>query len=219
MFFIKMVATPLKEQRISNFSLPSHRRGEMLLKSVFLSSIPGGTPIKDFLKFQGCSVSSVKEAALPLMVRPCQKLCLERENKREKIFQSTLIADGPPAKKFFNLSEIKPSPPEELDPLSSLKNGEFPLTRNALLKRKACEQLPLESPAKIFSRMKTRAALAKQENKPLERKLVDTNSTTDYILTPERHQTLLGRDNHKPKDRQAEEPLGKIEEGRGLFLH
>ncbi|KAJ6654026.1 hypothetical protein lerEdw1_007535 [Lerista edwardsae] len=190
------------------------RRGEMPLKSVFLSNIPGGTPVKDFVKFRGHPVSSVKEAAFPSMVRPYQKACLERDNKRENIFQSTLITDGPHAKEFFNLSEIKPDTPEELEPLSSLKTGALPLTRNALLKRKACEPLPLESPAKIFSRMKTRAALAKQENKPPERKLLDTKSTTDYILTPERHQALLGRCNCKQKDGQAEEPLGKTEEGR-----
>ncbi|XP_066486419.1 mis18-binding protein 1 [Tiliqua scincoides] len=186
----------------------------MPLRSVFLSNIPGGTPVKDFVKFQGHSVSSVKEAEFPSMVLACQKVCLERDNKRENIFQSTLITGDTHAKKSFNVSEIKPACEEELEPLSSLKNEALPLTRNGLLKRKACEPLSLESPAKIFSRMKIKATLAKQENKLLERKLLDTNSSTDYILTPERHPALLGRHNNMQKEWPAEKPLEEAENGR-----
>ncbi|XP_033013953.1 mis18-binding protein 1 isoform X1 [Lacerta agilis] len=202
--------------------LPSPRRREMPLKGVFLSNIPGGTPLKDFGKFQVHCVpaSSMKKATRPSGVPAGQNLCLEKGGKRGNIFQSTLIAGGTRAKELLDLSEIKPVSEGEVNPLASCpKPGAGPPTRNAALKRKAYGQLSLESPAKVFARMKTRAALAKQQTLLLEKKLLNTDITTDYILTPERHLAPLGRqdtksmaENDKLKERLAEEPLGKARE-------
>ncbi|KAH0620201.1 hypothetical protein JD844_020215 [Phrynosoma platyrhinos] len=156
----------------------------MPLKAISLSLIPGGTPLKDLVKFQadGTCGSSAKEAIFPSVVLDHKNVCLEKEAERGNIFQSTLIAGGSCDKDFIDLSAIKP-----------VAEGLGPPVQNTFLKRKACDQSPLESPAKIFLRMKTRAALkAKEQNKPLERKLLDTNSTADYILTPERFPSLIG---------------------------
>ncbi|XP_061468626.1 mis18-binding protein 1 isoform X3 [Rhineura floridana] len=217
-----MIAVPLKDRGISVSPLPSHGRGEISLKAVLLSNIPGGTPLKDLVKFQvNCvSASAAKKATLPSVVLSHQKVCLEKDVKGENIFQSTLIGDGSRAKEFLDLSEIKPASKDGLKPLSScLKQEALPRTGNATLKRKACEPLSLESPAKVFTRMKTRTALAKQQNEPLEKKVLDTTSTTDYILTPDRHLGPLGRrdkksiaEDDKPKERPAEEPLREAKE-------
>ncbi|ETE59945.1 Mis18-binding protein 1, partial [Ophiophagus hannah] len=67
------------------------------------------------------------------------------------------------------------------------------MTRNAVQKRKACKPLSVESPAKIFSRMKQRAALVKEKNKPPEAMLLDPKCTIDYILTSERQPAFLER--------------------------
>ncbi|XP_053141372.1 mis18-binding protein 1 isoform X2 [Hemicordylus capensis] len=218
--FVKMVTTPLKDQRISKSPLPSPRR--MPFKSVLLSNIPGGTPVKDFVKFQVNSVSAVKETVLPSVIFACGKICLGKDTKSENIFQSTLIAGSTHTKDFLDLSEIKPASEERSGLLSSWPKEEvMPLTRSALLKRKAGEPLSIESPAKIFSRMKTRTALIKQENKPLEMKLLDTNSTTDYILTPERHPEFLGSQDKKSiaepnmqREKMMAEPPEEVNEVR-----
>ncbi|XP_077781058.1 mis18-binding protein 1 isoform X2 [Podarcis muralis] len=202
--------------------LPSPRRREMSLKGVLLSNIPGGTPLKDFGKFQVDCVpaSAMKKAAWPSGVPAGQNLGLEKGGKRGNVFQSTLIAGGTHAKELLDLSEIKPVSEGELNPLASCPKPEaVPPTGNAALKRKACGQLSLESPAKVFARMKTRAALAKQQKLSQEKKLLNVDITTDYILTPERHLAPLGRqgkkstaEDDKPKERLAEEPLGKARE-------
>ncbi|XP_062974581.1 mis18-binding protein 1 [Elgaria multicarinata webbii] len=187
----------------------------MSLKAICLSNIPGGTPLKDFMKFQGdCTSDSAAKGAI------CPSVDLAGLGKglnRGANLESTLIRGGSHAKVFLDISEIKPASKEGLGPLSSCPKHEvMPPSRHAFLKRKACEPLSPESPAKVFSRMKTRAALAKLQNKPLEKKLQSTNSTTDYILTPQRHLAVLGRQEKeevpedKPKERLAEEPLGGV---------
>ncbi|XP_053237954.1 mis18-binding protein 1 isoform X4 [Podarcis raffonei] len=202
--------------------LPSPRRREMSLKGVLLSNIPGGTPLKDFGKFQADCVptSAMKKTTWPSGVPAGPNLCLEKDGKRGNVFQSTLIAGGTHAKELLDLSEIKPVSEGQLNPLASCPKPEaVPPTGNAALKRKACGQLSLESPAKVFARMKTRAALAKQQKLSQEKKLLNVDITTDYILTPERHHAPLGRqgkkstaEDDKPKERLAEEPLGKARE-------
>ncbi|XP_034991220.2 mis18-binding protein 1 isoform X1 [Zootoca vivipara] len=196
--------------------LPSPSRREMPLKGVLLSNIPGGTPLKDFGKFQADCVpaSAMKKATWPSGVPASQNLCLEKGGKRGNIFQSTLIAGGTHPKELLDLSEIKPVSEGELNALASCLKPEPVLpTGNVALKRKACRQLSLESPAKVFTRMKTRATLTKQQ------KLLNTDMITDLIITPERHLTPLVKQNKKstaedemPKERLAEEPLGKARE-------
>ncbi|XP_007428390.3 mis18-binding protein 1 [Python bivittatus] len=119
-------------------------------------------------------------------------------------------------KEFLDFSEIKPPSKGALELVSSCqKQKTMPLTRSAFLKRKACEPLSLESPAKIFSRMKKRSVLVKEKNKPLETKLLDSKRTTDYILTPERHLAFLQRPEKipivedKPKKKLNEDFLEK----------
>ncbi|XP_063146658.1 mis18-binding protein 1 [Candoia aspera] len=165
----------------------------MSLKAVSLHNIPGGTPLKDFVKFQvNCTSDSAE--ILPSVVLACQKICSGKEIKRINVFQSTLISGDMHSKEFLDFSEIKPPSEGALGLVSSCqKQKTMPLTRSAFLKRKACEPLSLESPAKIFSRMKKRAVLVKEKNNPLETKLLDSKSTTDYILTPERHRAFLQR--------------------------
>uniref|UniRef100_A0A8C0FZM6 SANTA domain-containing protein n=1 Tax=Chelonoidis abingdonii TaxID=106734 RepID=A0A8C0FZM6_CHEAB len=79
--------------------------------------------------------------------------------KREGIFQSTLITDGTYVKEFLDLN----------------KN---------LLKRKACDPLTHESPAKIFQRMKAKASHEKQHQMPSKGTLLGTDYNSNLILTP-----------------------------------
>lgn len=160
----------------------------MSLKAVSLHSIPGGTPLKDFVKFQGnCTLDSAKIP--PSMVLSCHNVCSDQETKGINVFQSTLISGNRHTQEFFDISEIKASE-GMLGMISSCQKTKH-MSRSAVQKRKACEPLSLESPAKIFSRMKQRAALVKEKNKPLEAKLLDPKYIADYILTPERKPAFL----------------------------
>lgn len=168
----------------------------MSLKAVSLHNIPGGTPLKDFVKFQvNCTLDSAKIP--PSMVLTCQNVCSGQETKGINVFQSTLISRNMHTQEFFDISEIKASSEGILGMISSCQKTK-PLTRSAVQKRKACEPLFLESPAKIFSRMKQRAALVKEKNKPPEAKLLDPKCTIDYILTPERQPAFLQRSEKIP---------------------
>ncbi|XP_042301708.1 mis18-binding protein 1 isoform X2 [Sceloporus undulatus] len=190
----------------------------MSWKAIPLSLIPGGTPLKDLVKYQvdGTCGSSAKQTIFPAVVLDHKNVCLEKEIKKGNIFQSTLIAGGSCDKEFIDLSEIKPVAEGSAPPLSCVNQEAVPLRQNSFLKRKAGEQMPFESPAKIFLRMKARTALKAQE-----RKLLDTNSTADYILTPERCSDRLGRqgkipkaEDDKPKEDLAEKPLGEPQVGK-----
>uniref|UniRef100_A0A670XUU7 SANTA domain-containing protein n=1 Tax=Pseudonaja textilis TaxID=8673 RepID=A0A670XUU7_PSETE len=64
--------------------------------------------------------------------------------------------------------------------------------KSAVQKRKACRPLSVESPAKIFLRMKQTAALVKEKHKPPEAMLLDPKYTTDYIPS-ERQPAFLQR--------------------------
>lgn len=165
----------------------------MSFKAVSLHNIPGGTPLKDFVKFQvNCTLDSAKIP--PSMVLTCQNVCSGQETKGINVFQSTLMSGSIHRQEFFDLSEIKAS--EEILGMISCQKTK-PL-RSAVQKRKACEPLSLESPAKIFSRMKQRASLVKEKNKPPEAKLLDPKCTIDYILTPERQPAFLQRSEKIP---------------------
>ncbi|XP_039214570.1 mis18-binding protein 1 isoform X2 [Crotalus tigris] len=168
----------------------------MSLKAVSLHNIPGGTPLKDFVNFQvNCTFDSAKIP--PSMVLTCQNVCSGKEIEGINVFQSTLVSDNMHTKELFDISEIKTSSEGILGLISSCQKTK-PLTRSVIQKRKACESLPFESPAKIFSRMKQKAALVKEKNKPPEAKLLDSRCTADYILTPERQPAFLQRSEKIP---------------------
>ncbi|KAL7992822.1 hypothetical protein Chor_017078 [Crotalus horridus] len=168
----------------------------MSLKAVSLHNIPGGTPVKDFVNFQvNCTFDSAKIP--PSMVLTCQNVCSGKEIEGINVFQSTLVSDNMHTKELFDISEIKTSSEGILGLISSCQKTK-PLTRSVIQKRKACESLPFESPAKIFSRMKQKAALVKEKNKPPEAKLLDSRCTADYILTPERQPAFLQRSEKIP---------------------
>lgn len=167
----------------------------MSLKAVSLLNIPGGTPLKDFIKFQAnCTLDSAKIP--PPMVLTCQNVCSGQQTKGINVFQSTLKSDNMHRQEFFDLSEIKAS--EEILGMMSSCQKTKPLTKSAVQKRKACEPLSLESPAKIFSRMKQKASLVNEKNKPPEAKLLDPKCTIDYIVTPERQPAFLQRSEKIP---------------------
>lgn len=166
----------------------------MSLKAVSLHNIPGGTPLKDFVKFQvNCTLDSAKIP--PPMGLTCQNVCSGQQTKGINVFQSTLMSDNMHRQEFFDLSEIKAS--EEILGMMTCQKTK-PLKKSAVQKRKACEPLSLESPAKIFSRMKQRASLVKEKNKPPEAKLLDPKCTIDYIVTPERQPAFLQRSEKIP---------------------
>ncbi|XP_029140526.1 mis18-binding protein 1-like [Protobothrops mucrosquamatus] len=168
----------------------------MSLKAVSLHNIPGGTPLKDFVNFQvNCTFDSAKIP--PSMVLTCQNVCSGKEIEGINVFQSTLMSGKMHTKKFVDISEIKTSSEGILGLISSCQKTK-PLTRSVIQKRKACEALPFESPAKIFSKMKQKAALVKEKNKPSEAKLLDSRCTADYILTPERQPAFLQRSEKIP---------------------
>uniref|UniRef100_A0A674IQA3 SANTA domain-containing protein n=1 Tax=Terrapene triunguis TaxID=2587831 RepID=A0A674IQA3_9SAUR len=147
-----MIATPLKNTRISKSHISSSRRGDMPLQAILMSNIPSGTitPLKDLVKFQDAVLRDFKEN---------HARGAGTSKKMEGIFQSTLITDGTYVKEFLDLN----------------KN---------LLKRKACDPLTHESPAKIFQRMKAKASHEKQHQMPSKGTLLGTNYNSDLILTP-----------------------------------
>ncbi|XP_044292214.1 mis18-binding protein 1 [Varanus komodoensis] len=180
----------------------------MSLKAVCLDRVPGGTPVKDLARFPvgaSCPSGSGAEAAAgpPAPLAPMGK-----GRPGGNLLHSTLLAGGRHAQEWIDLSEIQPAEGPGLRPSRVEQAGEPP-AHSALLKRKACGPSSLESPAKIFSRMKARAALAKQLKEPLADKLGAANGTLDYLLTPERH--LLGSraPEHVPKEQLAEDPSGE----------
>nr|XP_060611104.1 uncharacterized protein LOC132762161 [Anolis sagrei ordinatus] len=197
------------------------------MKAVSLSIIPGGTPLKDLGKFREDRTSVAKEAVFPSVVLPCRKNGLRKEVKGGKTLQSTLIAGAPFDKLFLDLSEIKPVTEEQGPPLCDVKQEAISPTGSTYLKSKVCERPPFQSPSKIFSAMKIRAALrAVHQGTPLERNLTNTNSTTDYILTPARHPGLLGRQGEKPSAKEEklkelldDEPHEEAKAGKGVFFH
>lgn len=181
----------------------------MSLKAVSLQNIPGGTPLKDFVNFWvNCTLDSSKIS--PSMVLNCQNVCSGKEIEGINVFQSTLMSCNMHTKEFFDISEIKASSEGILELISSCQKTR-PLTRSVIQKRKACESLPFESPAKIFSRMKQKAALAKEKHKPPEAKLLDSRCTTDYTLTPERLPALLQRSEKIPM--REDKQKTKLDEG------
>ncbi|XP_054827689.1 mis18-binding protein 1 [Eublepharis macularius] len=201
-----MIATPLKGRGLSDYSSP--RREAMPLKAILLSAIPGGTPLKHLAKFQEASVSAVREAALSYQTG------LEKDTHTRNVFQSTLIPSGTHDEGFPNFSAIKPVSGGALGQPACHPKEEAK-TKKVLLKRKACEPLSVELPAKSSPRIESKMVLASQENQPPERKLLDMQSTTDFILTPDRYLNPLGKQNKKiiagntPKEGLFKEPLGK----------
>ncbi|KAL8168587.1 UNVERIFIED_CONTAM: hypothetical protein K2H54_004864 [Gekko kuhli] len=186
-----MLATPLKGRGLQDCLPPSPRRETVPLKAVCLSSIPGGTPLKHLAKFQAASVPAVGEAVLA-----CQ-MGLERDTQRGDVFQSTLLSRrGTCDEGFLDISKIEPAFGDGLGQ-PTFHPTEEAMTKKALLKRKACDPLSLESPAKSSLRMDSRTALAGQQNRLLGRELLDTQSTTDFILTPTRHLEFLERRDKK----------------------
>lgn len=209
-----MISTPLKGWGLSNGVLSSPSREATPLKAVCLSSIPRGTPLKHLAKFQATSASAVREPALF-----CQT-GLEKDTQRRNVLQSTLLSTrGTRDEGSFDISEIQPGFGDGLGQLAFHPKEEA-MAKKALLKRKACEPLPLESPAKATPWMEGRAALANQQNRLLGRELLDTQSTADFILTPARHMDLLERRARKAaagspqKEGQFKKPL---RDARGWF--
>ncbi|XP_077180257.1 mis18-binding protein 1 [Paroedura picta] len=179
-----MMATPLKGPGLSDDLLSSPRGEAMPLKAVCLNRIPGGTPLKQLAKFQAASVSTVREAARSAQTG------LGKESQRGNIFQSTLLpAHDCHEERFLDISEIKPASGSEREQLARHPK-EGATAKKALLKRKACEPLALESPAKSSPRAEARAS---QQTQRLGREPLDTQSTTDFILTPVRRLHLLER--------------------------
>ncbi|XP_070604884.1 mis18-binding protein 1 isoform X2 [Erythrolamprus reginae] len=179
------------------------RKEIMSLKAVSLHNIPDGTPLKDFVKFQmNCTLDSAKIPSS--VVFTCQNICSSQEQEHGiHIFQSTLMSHNLHTQEFFDISEIKASS-EGIQGMISSSQKNKPLTRSAVQKRKACEPLCLDSPTKIFLRMKQRAALLKEKNKPSEAKLLDPNCTKDSILIPEMEPSFLQKSEKIPivKDKQ-----------------
>ncbi|XP_026554180.1 mis18-binding protein 1 [Pseudonaja textilis] len=161
----------------------------MSLKAVSLHNIPSGTPLKDFVKFQmNRTLDSAKIP--PSMVLTCQNVCSDQETKGINVFQSTVISGNKHTQDFFDISEIKSS--EGIPGMISSCQKTNYMTRSAVQKRKACRPLSVESPAKIFLRMKQTAALVKEKHKPPEAMLLDPKYTTDYIPS-ERQPAFLQR--------------------------
>ncbi|XP_060117346.1 uncharacterized protein LOC132588902 [Heteronotia binoei] len=187
---VTMIATPLKNPGVSDCLRSSPRREPARLKSVCLDSIPRGTPLKHLAKFQAVSVSAVREAALSC------PMGLGEDRQKRDVFQSTVLSTATCAKGFPDISEIKPVFGDELGQLA-FRPKEGAMLKKALLKRKACEPLPLGSPAKSSPRTEPRMVLANRQNQLPGRELGDTQSTTDFILTPDRHLNLLERRDKK----------------------
>ncbi|XP_014427810.2 mis18-binding protein 1 isoform X1 [Pelodiscus sinensis] len=203
-----MTAAPVKNTHILKSPISSVRKGAMPLQAVFMSNIPSGTitPLKELVKFQhaGITTSATKETMLP------SGLCDFKENsargtgtfkKREGIFQSTLITEDTYAKEFLDLSEIRPvSDTVAMQVASCPQQQILPLKDKNVLKRKACDPLTRESPAKIFQRMKAKVSHEKQHPVPYKGKLLETNVNSDLILTPATNPAHQGRWDKKVSD-------------------
>nr|XP_056707059.1 mis18-binding protein 1 [Euleptes europaea] len=181
----------------------------MPLKAVFLNSIPGDTPLKHLAKFRAASTPAGREAA------PSCQAGLENDAHRRNIFQSTLLPTGGSCKEgFLNITAIKPVSGGGSGWLA-VHPKEEAVTKKVLLKRKACEPLSLESPAKSSSRTPLRAAIAHQQKQLTGRQLSDTQSTADFIVSPTRHLNPLERQDKKimavsaPKEDLFKKPLGE----------
>lgn len=226
-----MIATPLKNTGISKSQIPSSRRGGMPLQAIFMSNIPSGTltPLKDLVTIQnaGINTSATKEAVLPSVLRDFKENHAREggtAKKREGIFQSTLITDGTYVKEFLDVSEIRP----DSDPIavqvarSKQKTKDFlPLKDKNVLKRKACDPLIQESPAKFFQRMKAKASHEKQHQMPSKKKLLETDYSRDLILTPT-NPVYQGQQDKKSSDEENQQRAGKvpdrqIQPGKGLL--
>ncbi|EMP29323.1 Mis18-binding protein 1 [Chelonia mydas] len=213
-----MIATPLKNTRISKSHISSSRRGDMPLQAILLSNIPSGTitPLKDLVKFQnaGLTTSATKEAVLPSVLRDFKENHARgagTSKKREGIFQSTLITGGTYVKEFLDLSEIRPDSDTVAVQVASCQQQQIlPLKDKNLLKRKACDPLTHESPAKIFQRMKTKASHEKQHQMPSTGTLLGTNYNSDLILTPATKLVHQGTQDKKSSDEENQQKAGKV---------
>ncbi|KAM7164616.1 mis18-binding protein 1 isoform 1-T2 [Macrochelys suwanniensis] len=223
-----MIATPLKNTRISESHISSSRRGDVPLQAVLLSNIPLGTitPLKDLVKFQDAGLTTATKAVVLPSV-----LCDFKENhargagtfkKREGIFQSTLITDGTYVKEFLDLSEIRPDSDTVAVQVASCQQQQIlPLKDKNLLKRKACDPLTYESPAKIFQRMKAKASHEKQHQMPSKGTL-RTNCNSDLILTPATKLVHQGTQDKKSSDEENQQRAGKVPDRQiqpGKALH
>ncbi|XP_067410818.1 mis18-binding protein 1 isoform X2 [Emydura macquarii macquarii] len=214
-----MIATPLKNTGVSKSYSPSSRRGGMPLQAIFMSNVPSGTltPLKDLVTIQnaGITTSATKEAVLPSVLRDFKENHAREggtAKKREGIFQSTLITDGTYVKEFLDVSEIRP----DSDPVavqvapSKQKTQDFlPLKDKNVLKRKACDPLIQESPAKFFQRMKAKASHEKQHQMPSKKKLLETNYSRDLILTPT-NPVYQGQQDKKSSDEENQQRAGEV---------
>ncbi|KAE8586464.1 hypothetical protein XENTR_v10021676 [Xenopus tropicalis] len=152
---------------------PAFSNGGMHLKSIPLDKIPANTltPIKDLEKL--------------CMEEPCSSGTPAKKPKKlvsTTALQSTLIQDGNCPLEFPNLSVIKPSGAQGnklygKDPAPLEIRGYSPFSEPDFV---------LESPAKVFERMKTFAAQEKQLKTPIKnQRLSDIiNCQRDMILTP-----------------------------------
>ncbi|CAM4573701.1 unnamed protein product [Lepidochelys olivacea] len=225
-----MIATPLKNTRISKSHISSSRRGDMPLQAILLSNIPSGTitPLKDLVKFQdaGLTTSATKEAVLPSVLRDFKENHARgagTSKKREGIFQSTLITGGTYVKEFLDLSEIRPDSDTVAVQVASCQQQQIlPLKDKNLLKRKACDPLTHESPAKIFQRMKAKASHEKQHQMPSTGTLLGTNYNSDLILTPATKLVHQGTQDKKSSDEENQQKAGKVPDRQiqpGKALH
>lgn len=214
-----MISSPLKDPGpLAHSPRPSQ---EVALKGILLSSIPGGTPLKALVNFQAASISTPKGAGLPsIALLPCRHGHSEKV-KQVDVFQSTLIPGVTYGQEMLDLSAIKAPAEQGLEQfVSALKEKAIPQTRG-LLKRKASELLSSESPAKIFSRMKARATIAKQQNQPPgTEELLGATKAIDFIFTPHRHMNLLGKQNvgAVPEENKQAELLGDVKVEKGTFV-
>ncbi|XP_032625568.1 mis18-binding protein 1 [Chelonoidis abingdonii] len=225
-----MIITPLKNTRISKSHISSSRRGDMPLQAILMSNIPSGTitPLKDLVKFQdaGLTTSATKETVLPSALRDFKENHARgagTSKKREGIFQSTLITDGTYVKEFLDLSEIKPDSDTVAVPFPSCQQQQIlPLKDKNLLKRKACDPLTHESPAKIFQRMKAKASHEKQHQMPSKGTLLGTDYNSNLILTPATKLVHQGTQDKKSSDEENQQRAGKVPDRQiqpGKALH
>lgn len=204
-----MTATPLKGRGLPERLLSPPRREVMPFRGVCLNSIPNGTPLKELAKFQAAARSAVS----------CQR-GLDKDTHGRNVFQSTsLSTPGTHDEGLTDISDIKPDFGDGLEQLAFHPKEEVSILK-ALLNRKARKPLPHVSPAKSCPVMESRTALASQQNRLLEREFLDSQSTTDFILTPARQLNLLQSRGKKPtaESLQEEGPFKKpLEKARGLF--
>ncbi|XP_053553648.1 mis18-binding protein 1 [Bombina bombina] len=164
-----MFVSPSKNPGVATQSvLPSFNVKEIFLQSIPLDIVPTNTftPIKDLEKL--CT----KEA---LSSRPAiQNTLVEKQiplGTKTTELQSTLIQDGPTPPEFPNLSAIKTG-------LEHRENEHFSVDTLAFQKKDYCPHNDfdiLESPAKIFQRMKNLAAQDKLHQTPQKNKQISEN--------------------------------------------